>query len=503
MDKERQKITHDSIDELSKERIEEPTKNPQGEAIEAAEKPGQGKKKKRKKKWKRIFIAIIIFIFILLAAYLGIAYYFSDHYYYGSTINCFDVSGKTVDEAKAVINFDVQQYTLRLKERGGNIMEVKAAEVGLRYESEEAFHQFKHDQDPLKWIFAYFDENKPAMTLGRTYDERMLRERIDSLPCFDSSNIIEPKNPRIEYDGNRYVIIEEDRGKKVDKDILYALVAEAILKEETELDLDAAGCYAEPEYTSKSQKVVEAVNLLNTYAGASITYTFGSRKETLDGSTIHKWLTVDEEYKVTFDEKKAEEYIDELLKNYNTIGKTRTFRTSSGKTIKVKGGDYGWAVDKAKETERLIAAIKEGKTVVQEPEYKQRALSHGEDDIGNTYVEIDLKGQHIWFYKKGVLITHGDIVTGDLKRGYATPKGVYRLKYKAKDVILRGEDYEAPVTYWMPFNRGIGIHDTSWRKSFGGEIYKTNGSHGCINTPFPVAKAIFNNIKANTPVICY
>ena len=55
----------------------------------------------------------------------------------------------------------------------------------------------------------------------------------------------------------------------------------------------------------------------------------------------------------------------------------------------------------------------------------------------------------------------------------------------------------------MPFNNGIGMHDAKWRSSFGGAIYKTGGSHGCINLPPSVAKTIFDNISAGTPVICY
>ena len=60
-----------------------------------------------------------------------------------------------------------------------------------------------------------------------------------------------------------------------------------------------------------------------------------------------------------------------------------------------------------------------------------------------------------------------------------------------------------PVDVFMPFNGGIGIHDASWRKTFGGNIYLTNGSHGCINTPPDLAHKIFANIKASTPIICY
>ncbi len=31
--------------------------------------------------------------------------------------------------------------------------------------------------------------------------------------------------------------------------------------------------------------------------------------------------------------------------------------------------------------------------------------------------------------------------------------------------------YEQPVTYWMPFNGGIGFHDADWQPYFGGDRY--------------------------------
>ena len=55
----------------------------------------------------------------------------------------------------------------------------------------------------------------------------------------------------------------------------------------------------------------------------------------------------------------------------------------------------------------------------------------------------------------------------------------------------------------MPFNGGIGIHDATWRSSFGGNIYVAGGSHGCVNAPYSLANTIFNNIDSGTPVVCY
>ncbi len=111
--------------------------------------------------------------------------------------------------------------------------------------------------------------------------------------------------------------------------------------------------------------------------------------------------------------------------------------------------------------------------------------------------------QHLSFYKNGSLIVQGDVVTGNVSTKNPTPEGIYRLKYKERNATLKGEGYSAPVDFWMPFNGGIGIHNASWRNEFGGNIYMANGSHGCINAPYDLAKVIFNNIDEGTPVICY
>jgi hypothetical protein len=298
------------------------------------------------------------------------------------------------------------------------------------------------------------------------------------------------------------VIVDEVIGNKGNKEILYKYAIDAVSTGETTIDLELINYYVNPQYTSKSPKVVSTRDMLNKYVSSKITYTFGDDKEILDGSTINKWVTVDENSEITFNEKQVEIYIDVLASEYNTVADTRNFVSSSGKVINIGGGTYGWAINKVKEIQYLNSIIKEGKSIEKEPSYYQTALAHGKDDIGNTYVEIDLSGQHLWFYKNGKLITQGDVVTGNNgSEKTRTPEGIYKINYKERNATLKGEDYAAPVNYWMPFNEGIGIHDASWRDKFGGDLYKTGGSHGCINSPYNVAKTVFDNIETGTPVV--
>lgn len=133
---------------------------------------------------------------------------------------------------------------------------------------------------------------------------------------------------------------------------------------------------------------------------------------------------------------------------------------------------------------------------------KKRRVQVGtnkEIDYAN-HVEISISDQKLWYYKNGKLFLSSNIVSGQRYK-HPTPKGTYRIQWKATDTYLIGDDYKTHVNYWMPFNGGIGLHDATWRGAFGGDIYTYNGSHGCVNLPYSVAQSIFYNIKEGTLVI--
>ena len=439
---------------------------------------------------------------ILLIIYLGISMYFSNHFYYGSVINGINASGKTVVEVDRALLVKSETYTLKLKERNGVGEQIKSSDIDLKYNVNN-IQVLKNNQNSFMWIFALFNPKTSKMNDIVTYDNKLLKEHFDKLSCFDSNKIIEPQNASFKYSNGGYIILSEVKGNKVNNKLLYANIVNAILKGETTINLDEKNLYINPKFASTSAKVKNTKILLNKYVSSKITYTITGGNEVLDGSIIHNWLGVNENLEVTFDKNKMDEYVKKLDGKYNTVGKAREFVTSVGATVKVSGGDYGWLVDSTGEVKDLIVAIKGGQTVTKVPLYAQTAASHNVNDIGNTYVEINITKQHLWFYKKGILVVQGDVVTGNVSINDGTPTGVYKLKYKEKNAILKGEDYSVPVSEFMPFNGGIGIHPATWRNKFGGSIYLTNGSHGCINSPPSLAKKIYDNIDVNTPIICY
>jgi len=452
---------------------------------------------------KRPVRIALISLFTALIIYISFFIFFQSHFYFGTVINGINASGKTAAGFDKELSSMAASYTLELDERGNAEEQIKGAEIGLTYNTAGGSQSLKDEQNKSSWFTAIFDHKTLDIENVFTCDENLLKISIDKLSCVDSKKITAPENATLVYSDGGYQIVKEVYGNKTDTDILYSSIKNAVLNGNTKLDLETAKCYINPTITSDSQKVKDTQSKLNQYRSSKITYTYDDGSEVVDASEISNWIELDDNLNVIFNTAKMKSFVNNLASHYNTYGTVRNFVTTSGTTIQIGGGDYGWKVDVNGEIKHLISAIENGQTVSREPQYSQAAVSHGTNDIGNTYVEIDIAEQHLWYYKDGSLVVQGDVVSGNISEGLGTPTGIYSVKYKELHATLKGQDYSSPVMYWMPFNNNIGLHSAPWRLKFGGTIYLTEGSHGCVNCPFALAQTIFENISAGTPVVCY
>ncbi|MCY6958378.1 L,D-transpeptidase family protein [Clostridium brassicae] len=450
----------------------------------------------------RVIGKILILIALITLIYLFISLYFVNHFFFNTAINGVDISLKAHGDVEDVIKSYIKDYKLQLIERNGEIEEITGKDIKMQYNEKNSIYKIYQTKNSFKWIIALLKEKKYYVDDLFVYNKDNLENKINKLNCLNK-DIIETQNVSFKYVEGLYETVKEVYGNRVYKDKLNEAIKMSILEGKTKLDLNESLCYENPKYTLSSDKTLKTKNLLNKYVSTKITYIFGSENEILDGNIINQWLSVDENLEVVIDKKAVNQYVQGLSKKYDTVGIARKIKTSKNKIVEVKGGFYGWKINCAAETKALLESIKFGEIIKKEPIYAQKALSRGEDDIGNTYVEINITRQHLWFYKNGNLITEGDVVTGNPNRGNSTEVGIYMLNYKEREATLTGPAYEAEVSYWMPFNGNIGIHDARWRHSFGRDIYKRNGTHGCVNTPLYLAKTIFDNIEDGTPIICY
>lgn len=124
----------------------------------------------------------------------------------------------------------------------------------------------------------------------------------------------------------------------------------------------------------------------------------------------------------------------------------------------------------------------------------------------DQYIEVNLSSQHLWVYQNHTVIFDSPITSGATGAGFPTATGLFSIQAKQTNRHLIGAqygpayNYDVFVQYWMPFYQGFGLHDASWRSSFGGQDYYYGGSHGCVNLPLATAAYLYNWSSVGTPV---
>ncbi len=461
----------------------------------------------KKKKWLKITLGIMALV--IVGVYIGGIAAFHGKFLKNTDINGMDVSDMTVEEAEKLIREQAEDYQITLKERGNNSETITAEEIGYHYVSNGEIENFQKSQPYALWFVSYFRPASYAFETAVQYDETLLKEKADSLKCFDKATAKAPEDAKMVFQEseNKYVIKKEKQGAKLKQKKFWKLLTETISERDGLLDLEKESCYQTPKVTSDDKDLNQLVENLNHYVDIEITYCFGNQKEVLDGSVVKDWLTYDKKGKVLVKDGAISDYIASLADKYDTYDKPRKFKTSDGTYVTVEGGSYGWKIDQTAEAEELTKLMEEEPHMERTPIFAQEADSWENGDMGDTYVEVDLTKQHLWMLKEGKLIVEADFVSGTMTPARVTPPGIFRLYYKKSPAVLRstkpGDSYETPVSFWMPFNGGIGFHDATWRGSFGGQIFWNSGSHGCINLPYSAAQTIYQNIEKDYLVICF
>ncbi len=492
-------------DKKGVQNTQQKNRNVSGKAGQPA---GSGKKTEKSKGKKAAVIAAAVscgLVATAAAAYTYLSLQYRDTFFPNTVINGLDASGKTVDQVKQMIDDGMEAYTLILEERGGKEEQIYGDEIGIHPEYDGSLERLLEAQEPLRWGLHLMEGSEHTIETMIAWDQESLDKAVNELECMDESKTELPRDAYVSpyKDGVGYEIIPEEGGTRVVPEKVRQSVSDAILNLKDRISLDEEGAYARARITAENPELVAQAEKWNEWVNVAVTYHFGDQTEVLDGDTIHTWMTEDEEGGLVLDEDKVAEYVNNLAKTYDTAYQPKTLKTAYGDTVTITGGNYGWRINRNAEAAALSEIIRSGKSQEREPVYSQTAASRGETDYGNTYVEINLSAQHLYYYVDGELLVESDFVSGNEARGMSTPAGAFPLTYKQRNATLRGQGYATPVSYWMPFNGGIGMHDASWRGSFGGRIYKTNGSHGCINLPASVARTIYENISSGIPVLCY
>lgn len=428
----------------------------------------------------------------------------------GTIINGVPVSGMTTADAEAYIEgYFNGGYTLEIEDTEGVREVITDTSIGYTMDVTGDLEAILKEENDGGRVSGPGVEHRYTVDAVLKYDEAALRALLENMAFVKNASPTSDAYITPYEEGKAFSIVPEVQGTEIDMDKLMAAVKEALNSQTQLLKVENLDCYKTVQITSDNADLNQMCANLNRYKDINITYVFGDQQEILPGLEAVKWIDGVSGSAIQVNQQKVAEYVKYLADKYDTYGKPHTFTSTSGRQVSVNG-DYGWQINQAEEAVALTRMVQNGTNQTREPAYSRTAASRTGNDFGTTYVEVDMGLQHIYMYENGTLIAEAPIVTGNVSRGWTTPEGLYTLYYKERDRVLRGPkradgtySYESPVSYWMPFNGGIGLHDANWRGKFGGEIYKNNGSHGCINIPPKTAAVIFEHAYKGIPILCF
>ena len=122
----------------------------------------------------------------------------------------------------------------------------------------------------------------------------------------------------------------------------------------------------------------------------------------------------------------------------------------------------------------------------------------------STYVDVNIAAQTVTYFVNGEATLQSPCVTGNVNAKRGTPVGTWQVMCKVPGKYLVGPTWRCWVDRWMQFTPShCGFHDATWRSNFGGDIYLTNGSHGCVNLPHDFALTLYDNISVGTTVVVH
>ena len=428
----------------------------------------------------------------------------------GTIINGVPVSGMTTADAEAYIEgYFNGGYTLEIEDTEGVREAITDTSIGYTVDVTGDLEAILKEENDGGRVSGPGVEHRYTVDAELKSDEAALRALLENMAFVKNASPTSDAYITPYEEGKAFSIVPEVQGTEIDMDKLMAAVKDALNSQTRLLKVENLDCYKTIQVTADNADLNQMCANLNRYKDINITYVFGDQQEILPGLEAVKWIDGVSGSTVQVNQQKVAEYVKYLADKYDTYGKPHTFTSTSGRQVSVNG-DYGWQINQAEEAVALTRMVQNGTNQTREPAYSRTAASRTGNDFGTTYVEVDMGLQHIYMYENGTLIAEAPIVTGNVAKGWTTPEGLYTLYYKERDRVLRGPkradgtySYESPVSYWMPFNGGIGLHDASWRGKFGGEIYKNNGSHGCINIPPKTAAVIYEHVYKGIPILCF
>ena len=448
-------------------------------------------------------------LFVLGLLYGGGIAYASNNVLPNTTISAREVSNFDQESISDIVNNQV--LTLRLKDDRGSIT-IDMSELDFVISNLDTI---KSDviaqQNVVSWPLTLIngqDINAISVSVEADALNRVLR----SHDLFNNTNLTRSSDASFELnqETHQIVITDEVVGEVLDRDLTTQYILDNL--KEGNFDIDLSKTVVQPQLTSSDLNGVVAS--IEEKIATPIQLSVSNSEFVLQPSKddLLSFIEIDKDNQSVSVDKGA---ILNYVRAFNAgvvrhSDSNHVYRVQSGTSTRITEGSDVIGFDEFSATaliyDSLVNDVALERAVDGSVLANPRVTYEGVHTTDGNLIEIDIQRQTLFFYKQGELVLTAPVVTG--RPGWDTRVGKFQIDWMARNFTLRGASvgnnlsYEIPVQYWIPFDEHIGLHDLSSRSEgeFGGNTFRTAGSHGCVNMRLSDVRFIFNNVEPGTGV---
>lgn len=447
---------------------------------------------------RHVAIALGAAAVALACAEFAGAQYYTDHFVPGTTVNGADVSNLTTSQLAARVRKGSDAWSTHVSGQGLDVT-IRAADVDLDVSPAAYARKAKAQTDPARWALDLASPRHLEVATTVFYDADKLAAKVKEAVDAHNQSATHPQNATVAYDkdAGKFVVKKESVGTALDATAVAKAVEKSASTLHTSTTIDNAAL-SQPTLPSTSKAVTEAAAKANALVAHAVPLTRdGKALATVEPKTAAGWVRVGDDLSVTVDQ-----------------GAIATWAKGAlAKQVAKSDEEHDYAIDSAGLAKTISSRLEAGSSDAVEVPLSvvgtRPPESAGHESRGR-HIDVNLKTQYARMYDKdGTVIWRSYIVSGNTSEGNGTPTGTFKVNAKRTDEKLVGADedhdgepdYISHVNYWMPFiGNSVGLHDASWRGSFGGSIYAYAGSHGCVNLPPARAAELYNLVRVGDTV---
>lgn len=444
----------------------------------------------------------------IMMANLVFAGVYADRILPGVQVGKLQLGGLSRAQARQLLKDQTSKYTVNVQ-IGDAAIKVDPKRFGGSYDPETTLNQaFLIGRGQLFEVAGLWDSfNNGQIKLAYNLDRPKLQAYVSGLSAQYS---VAPVDARIAVSAGKVSVEADKPGVAVDRAVLL-----------DSIDASLASFASSPIVVSPAT-VPAAVQVKDTSSAVSaakqimalkVNLTYGDRTFKPTSSEIGSWIAfkADASQKVVpyIDTARVKGYLQSVAAAVDVPATNKKVDLINGVSKVVQEGKEGSAINQDGAVAAISSALDQKKPV--EYALATRALpfktvyTEVVSLEGGRYIEVNLSQQRLWLYDNYQVILESPLTSGASGAGFPTVTGLFAIYYKTTNTYLNGRpygwDYNVHVDYWMPFYKGYGLHDASWRNGvFGGQDYVYNGSHGCVNLPLATAAYIYNWAAVGTPV---